>query len=107
MPETKKLDRSDVEDAFVDSIAGVLHAARDLGFTAEETADIITKAVQAVDTERAITANGRCSKCETIVLAESCSNCGHSKEQHNLDEEPGCWEGAPYGDRCACREWKS
>ncbi len=71
MAKEKKLDRSGVTDGFTDSIAGVLHAARDVGFSAEEVSDIIARAALAVDQERAITAAGKCSKCEIEKSAGS------------------------------------
>ena len=67
MARAKKLDRSAVSDGFTDSIAGVLHAARDVGFSAWEVSDIIARAASAVDQERAITARGECSKCESTL----------------------------------------
>lgn len=47
-----------------DAVAGIIHAARDLGFTNEEISGRISQAFHHVDAERQLIKTGCCSHCE-------------------------------------------
>ncbi len=73
--KAKTVSLDAVGDALTDTLAGALHAAADVGLGFMERRAAIDRAVFAVQTERRLTAAGKCSKCEAGE-DKSCPHCG-------------------------------
>ena len=109
--KTKTISLDAYKDALTDTLVGALHAAADLGLGFMERRAAIDAAVYAVQCERLLTKQGKCSKCEVEHNPTRCKKCGHTKQDHENGDDRRqfrneCFDGAPEGNQCSCSGWE-